>query len=170
MKSLPNSPIAAIIRIVVGACALADPTGGVFYCRRGCLWPVCDVLFDKKTVHKYNCSPLIEESKGGFPVYAIVKSGAKQYRVAVGDKIEVEKLPNATGDQVTLENVLMVEQDGTFKTGLPHVAGAQVIAKVVGEGKGKKVIHFDYRNKHRRRKTLGHRQQFTRLEISEIKL
>src|SRR5512140_2293821 len=104
------------------------------------------------------------------PVYAVVKTGGKQYRVAVGDKIQVEKLPNAIGDQVTLESVLMVEQDGKVSTGAPMVSGAQVIAKVVGEGTGTKVTHFDYRNKHRRRKTIGHRQQFTRLEIAEIKV
>lgn len=103
-------------------------------------------------------------------MYAIVKSGGKQFRVAVGDRIEVEKMPNAVGDKVTLENVLMVEQDGDIKTGTPLISGASVIATVVGDGKGKKVIHFDYRNKHRRRKTIGHRQQFTRLEIAEIKI
>jgi large subunit ribosomal protein L21 len=103
-------------------------------------------------------------------VYAIVKTGGKQYRVAVGDKIQVEKLPNVVGDQVTLESVLMVERDGEVSTGSPMVAGAQVIAKVIGEGKGEKVTHFDYRNKHRRRKTIGHRQLFTRLEIAEIKI
>ena len=103
-------------------------------------------------------------------MYAIVKSGGKQYRVAVGDHIEVEKLPNTVGDKVTLENVLMVEQDGDIKTGSPLISGAQVIATVVGEGKGKKVTHFDYRSKHRRRKTIGHRQQFTRLQIAEIKI
>ncbi len=103
-------------------------------------------------------------------MYAIVKTGGKQYRVAVGDKIQVEKLPNAVGDKVTLESVLMVEQDGKVSTGSPMVSGAQVIATVLGEGKGDKVTHFDYRNKHRRRKTIGHRQQFTRLEISEIKV
>ena len=103
-------------------------------------------------------------------MYAVVKSGGKQYRVAVGDIVQVEKLPNAVGDQVTLDSVLMVEQDGKVNTGAPMLSGAQVIAKVVGEGKGKKVTHFDYRNKHRRRKTLGHRQQFTRLEIAEIKI
>lgn len=103
-------------------------------------------------------------------MYAVVKTGGKQFRVAVGDKIEVERLPNAVGDQVTLQSVLMVEQDGNVKTGSPMISGAQVIAKVIGEGLGKKVTHFDYRNKHRRRKTIGHRQQFTRLEISEIKV
>ncbi len=103
-------------------------------------------------------------------MYAVLKTGGKQYRVAVGDKIEVEKLPAAVGDKVTLDSVLMIEQDGKVSTGSPMVSGASVVATVLGEGKGKKVTHFDYRNKHRRRKTIGHRQQFTRLEISEIKL
>lgn len=102
-------------------------------------------------------------------MYAILKTGGKQYRVAVGDKIEVEKLPSQVGAQVTLSDVLMVEKDGAVLVGQPTVAGAEIVATVVGEGKGDKVTHFDYRNKHRRRKTLGHRQQFTRLEISEIK-
>ncbi len=103
-------------------------------------------------------------------MYAIIKSGGKQYRVSVGDKIDVERLPNAAGDTVTLDSVLMVEQDGQVSTGSPMVSGAAVMAKVLGEAKGEKTIHFDYRNKHRRRKTIGHRQMYTRLEISEIKL
>ncbi len=103
-------------------------------------------------------------------MYAVLKSGGKQFRVTVGDKIDVEKLPYAVGEQVTLDNVLMIENNGQVTVGKPMVAGAQVIAKVVGEGKGDKVTHFDYRNKHRRRKTIGHRQQFTRLEIAEISI
>ncbi len=102
-------------------------------------------------------------------MYAILKTGSKQYRVAVGDKIDVEKLPNEVGTQVTLSDVLMVEKDGAVMVGKPTVAGAEIVAQVISEGKGDKVTHFDYRNKHRRRKTIGHRQQFTRLEISEIK-
>ena len=102
-------------------------------------------------------------------MYAIIKTGGKQYRVAVGDKIDVEKLPNAVGDQVTLTDVLMIENDGNVSVGKPTVTGAHVLAKVLDEGKGRKTIHFDYRNKHRRRKTIGHRQQYTRLEISEIR-
>jgi large subunit ribosomal protein L21 len=103
-------------------------------------------------------------------MYAVLKTGGKQYRVTVGDKIDVEKLPNAIGDQVTLESVLMVENDGQVTVGMPMVSGAKVVAKVIDEGKGDKVTHFDYRNKHRRRKTIGHRQQYTRLEISEINI
>ena len=103
-------------------------------------------------------------------MYAVLKTGGKQYRVTVGDKIDVEKLPNAVGDQVTLESVLMVENDGQVTVGKPMISGAKVVAKVIDEGKGDKVTHFDYRNKHRRRKTIGHRQQYTRLEISEISI
>lgn len=102
-------------------------------------------------------------------MYAIIKSGGKQYRVAVGDKIEVEKLPNAVGDQVALSDVLMIENEGNVTLGKPQVAGAQVLAKVIEIGKGRKTIHFDYRNKHRRRKTIGHRQEYSRLEIAEIR-
>lgn len=102
-------------------------------------------------------------------MFAILKTGGKQYRVAVGDKIDVERLPNSPGEQVTLNDVLMIEKDDAVLIGKPTVAGASVVAQVVGEGKGAKVIHFDYRNKHRRRKTLGHRQMFTRLEIVEIR-
>jgi len=103
-------------------------------------------------------------------MYAILKTGSKQYRVTVGDKIDVEKLPNAVGDQVSLSDVLMIENEGAVTVGKPTVKGAQVVAKVIENGKGEKVTHFDYRNKHRRRKTHGHRQEFTRLEIAEIKL
>ncbi len=103
-------------------------------------------------------------------MYAILKTGGKQFRVTIGDKIDVEKLPNEVGEQVTLSDVLMLEDDGNVSVGRPFVAGAQVVAKVVAQDQGRKVIHFDYRNKHRRRKTIGHRQLFTRLEIAEIKI
>ncbi len=103
-------------------------------------------------------------------MFAVLKTGGKQYRVAVGDKIDVELLPNAIGEQVTLNDVLMIEKDGQMLVGKPMVTGAAIVAKIVGEGKGDKVTHFDYRNKHRRRKTIGHRQLFTRLEISEIRI
>lgn len=102
-------------------------------------------------------------------MFAVVKTGGKQYRVSVGDQIDVERLPYAVGDQVTLNDVLMIEKEDQVLIGRPNVAGAAVVAKVIGEGKGDKVIHFDYRNKHRRRRTHGHRQLLTRLEIAEIR-
>jgi large subunit ribosomal protein L21 len=103
-------------------------------------------------------------------MFAVLKTGSKQYRVSVGDKIEVERLPIAAGEQVTLDDVLLIEKDGVVTVGTPNVAGAAIVAKVLGEDQGIKVTHFDYRNKHRRRKTIGHRQLFTRLEIAEIRI
>ena len=99
-------------------------------------------------------------------MYAIVKSGNKQYRVEKGDRIAVEKLPNPIGDQVKLDVVFLGDGDN-YKLG-KDAAGASVVAQVVDERKGRKVISFDYRNKHRRRTTHGHRQIETHLEIKEI--
>jgi large subunit ribosomal protein L21 len=98
-------------------------------------------------------------------VYAIVKTGGKQYRVTVGDQINVEKLAHKVGDEVKLTDVLLVADGENYKAG---ASAGQVVATVVGEGQGPKVTNFDYRNKHRRRVTRGHRQLFTRLEIKEI--
>lgn len=99
-------------------------------------------------------------------MYAIIKSGNKQYRVEKGDRIAVERLPHAVGDQVHLD-VLFVGDGNSYKVG-QDAAGASVVAQVVGERKGRKVISFDYRNKHRRRTTRGHRQIQTHLEIKDI--
>ena len=66
-------------------------------------------------------------------MYAIIKTGGKQFRVAVGDKIDVEKLPNSVGDKVTLDHVLMLENEGNLTVGKPLVSGAQVVATVVGD-------------------------------------
>jgi large subunit ribosomal protein L21 len=99
-------------------------------------------------------------------MYAIVKSGNKQYRVEKGDRIAVERLPNQVGDQVKLD-VLFFGDGDNYKVG-KDAAGASVTAQVVDERKGRKVISFDYRNKHRRRTTHGHRQIETHLEIKEI--
>ena len=99
-------------------------------------------------------------------MYAIVKSGNKQYRVEKGDRIAVERLPNQVGDQVKLD-VLFFGDGDNYKVG-KDAAGARVTAQVVDERKGRKVISFDYRNKHRRRTTHGHRQIETHLEIKEI--
>ncbi len=99
-------------------------------------------------------------------MYAIVRSGNKQYRVEKGDRIAVEKLPKQVGEQVKLDVVFLGNGD-TYQTA-QAAAGASVLAKVVAERKGAKVISFDYRNKHRRRTTRGHRQTYTHLEIKDI--
>lgn len=100
-------------------------------------------------------------------MYAVVESGGKQYRVAVGDVIEVEKLNAADGDEVILDRVLMIGGDAV-KVGTPHVEGAKVTAKVVGTGKQRKILVFKYKPKKNYRRRFGHRQPFTRLEITKI--
>ncbi len=100
-------------------------------------------------------------------MYAIIKTGGKQYRVTVGDQIQVEKLPYKVGEEVKLTDVLFIADGDQYSVGQAASKG-HVVASVVDEGKGKKVINFDYRNKHRRRTTNGHRQPFTRLEIKNI--
>jgi len=100
-------------------------------------------------------------------VYAVVESGGKQYRVAVGDVIEVEKLDAAEGEEVVLDRVLMLGGE-SVKVGAPLVEGAKVTAKVVGSGKRRKILVFKYRPKKNYRRRYGHRQPYTKLEIVKI--
>lgn len=101
-------------------------------------------------------------------MYAVVKTGGKQYRVAVGDRIVVERLAAEPGAEITLDQVLLVEQDGDVKIGTPIVDGAKVIANVDAQSKGKKLIVFKMRPKKRYRRKTGHRQQLTELTIKDI--
>ncbi len=100
-------------------------------------------------------------------MYAVVESGGKQYRVAVGDVIEVEKLDAAEGEEVVLDRVLMLGGE-SVKVGAPLVEGAKVTAKVVGSGKRRKILVFKYRPKKNYRRRYGHRQPYTKLEIVKI--
>lgn len=99
-------------------------------------------------------------------MYAIIRTGNKQYRVEKGDHIAVDRIANEIGDQVKLE-VLFLGDGDKYIVG-SDAANASVTAQVLDERKGKKVISFDYRNKHRRRTTHGHRQIETHLEIKDI--
>ncbi len=101
-------------------------------------------------------------------MFAIIRSGNRQYRVAKGDRIQVERLAGNKGDEIELTDILMVSDGDEHKVGPKSVGGATVKARVLGEQKGKKVLSFDYRNKHRRRTTHGHRQIYTNLEILDI--
>jgi large subunit ribosomal protein L21 len=101
-------------------------------------------------------------------MYAVIKSGAKQYRVSPGDIVRVEKLDKAVGDPVRFEEVLAINNDQTTVVGSPHVAEAQVLGTIVENGKAKKVIVFKYKRKKRYRVLRGHRQQFTAVKIDEI--
>ena len=101
-------------------------------------------------------------------MYAVIKTGGKQYRVSKGDKLRVEKLPGNVGDAVTFDQVLMVGGD-SLKLGKPLVGGAKVEAKIVGQGLGKKLVVFKFRRRKNYRRKTGHRQPFTALEITGIK-
>ena len=100
-------------------------------------------------------------------MYAIIATGGKQYKVAEGDIINVEKLGIESGETVTFDQVLAVN-NGELVVGTPVVSGAKVTAKVLCEGKAKKVIVYKYKRKSGYHKKNGHRQQFTKVVIESI--
>jgi large subunit ribosomal protein L21 len=102
-------------------------------------------------------------------VYAIIQTGGHQYRVAVGDQLDVEKLPVEPGTEIMLDQVLLVSDDNNqVLVGTPTVLGARVRATVVDQFRGEKIIVFKYKPKKRYRRKMGHRQDLTRLAIQEI--
>ncbi|MFO7760808.1 MAG: 50S ribosomal protein L21 [Thermodesulfobacteriota bacterium] len=103
-------------------------------------------------------------------MYAVIRSGGKQYRVASGDQLRVEKLPGIVGDNVAIDDVLLVADGDEIKVGQPVVAGARVTARIVEQGKNKKVIVLKKKKRKGYRLKQGHRQQYTALKIEEITL
>lgn len=102
-------------------------------------------------------------------MFAIIQTGGKQYNVTTGDVLKVEKLPNAVGDKITLETLLVSDNDKVV-AGTPTVEGAQVLAEVVAHGKGEKVVVYKYKPKKNERKKQGHRQPWTEIKIVSIKM
>ena len=100
-------------------------------------------------------------------MYAVIKTGGKQYRVSEGDRLRVEKIEGAKGDTVELAEVLMLGGE-RVAIGSPTVAGAKVSAEILGQGLGKKVIVFKMRRRKRYRRKAGHRQPFTELRVTSI--
>ncbi len=101
-------------------------------------------------------------------VYAIIRDRGMQYRVEEGQILEIALLDAEPGSQLELEEVLLVGGGEQTLVGAPLVDGAKVLAKVLGEAKGEKIVVFKYKNKKRYRRRTGHRQQYTRITISEI--
>lgn len=101
--------------------------------------------------------------------FAVIESGAKQFLVRKGQKIEVEKLEEAEGKEIALD-ALLVGNDKEVKVGKPIVSGAKVKAKVLGQNKGEKLIVFKYKPKKNQRTKTGHRQKYTELEIVKIEM
>lgn len=104
---------------------------------------------------------------GGVPMYAIIATGGKQYKVEEGDVIRVEKLGAEAGETVTFDEVLAVRDDAAIKVGA-DVENASVTASVIGNGKGRKVIVYKYKRKTGYHKKNGHRQQYTEVKIDKI--
>jgi len=103
-------------------------------------------------------------------MYAVVKTGGKEYRVTQGDLIRVEKLEGNVGDQVELKDVLMVSKEGEARFGTPHLADVVIKGEIVQEGKGEKVLTYKMKRRKNYRRFKGHRQTYTYLKINDIAL
>jgi len=101
-------------------------------------------------------------------VFAVVKTGGKQYIVRPGDRIKVEKIDGQVGDTIELTEVLLINRDGDLKIGTPVVEGAKVKAAILEQGKAPKVVVFKKKAKKGYKRKRGHRQYYTLLEIQEI--
>ncbi len=101
-------------------------------------------------------------------MYAVIKTGGKQYKVAAGDTLKVEKLVGDVGAKVVIDKVLMIADGDTTTIGAPIIAGAKVSATVVSHGRADKVMIFKFRRRKHYRKTQGHRQSFTEILIDKI--
>lgn len=102
-------------------------------------------------------------------MYAVIESGGKQHRVEEGEILRLEKLEAATGEKISFDNILMVGEGESVKIGTPYVAGGQVMAEVVKQGRAAKVTIIKFRRRKNSRRQQGHRQWFTEVKITEIK-
>ncbi len=101
-------------------------------------------------------------------MYAVIKTGGKQYKVVAGERLKVEKIVGDVGATVVIDKVLMISDDANTTIGAPLIAGATVSATVLSHGRADKVIIFKFRRRKHYRKTQGHRQSFTEIQIGEI--
>jgi large subunit ribosomal protein L21 len=101
-------------------------------------------------------------------MYAVIKTGGKQYRVEPGDVVTIERLEGDAGDAVKFDEVLLVDADGDMQIGTPSLDGATVAGTIVEQGRARKVIVFKFRRRKNYKKKNGHRQYFTRVQIDQI--
>jgi large subunit ribosomal protein L21 len=103
-------------------------------------------------------------------MYAIIETGGKQYKVAVGDKVKVEKLVVNEGEEVVFDKIVAVKNDDGLKAGAPYVEGAKVVGEVAEQGRNKKIVVVHYKAKKNIRKKNGHRQPYTEVLVKDITL
>jgi large subunit ribosomal protein L21 len=103
-------------------------------------------------------------------MYAIIETGGKQYCVREGDTLCVEKLAAEAGEEVVFDRVLLIGAEGGVKVGQPVVPGVRVVARVLNQGRGKKIIVFKYKPKKNYRRKQGHRQPYTRVLVEKIEV
>lgn len=108
------------------------------------------------------------EEKAGTPMYAIIETGGKQYKVQNGDTLYIEKLDAAEEASVSFDKVIALQDDAELKVGAPYVDGATVTAHVLKNGKSKKITVFTYKPKKGSSRKLGHRQPYTKVQIDTI--
>jgi large subunit ribosomal protein L21 len=102
-------------------------------------------------------------------MYAVIRSGGKQYRVSPGGSLRVEKLPGEVGSSVTLDDVLMIGGEGDIKIGTPKVDGAEITGTIVAQGRGAKIRVFKMKRRKGYRRTQGHRQDYTEIRVDAIR-
>ena len=127
-----------------------------------------DAAYDSEPVKERGQVLHNKGKRGAKGMHAIIVTGGKQYKVAEGDTLFIEKLPNEAGDKITFDKVLAVLNGDKATFGAPVVEGAKVEAEVVKNGKGKKIIVFKYKPKKNYRRKQGHRQPYTKVEIGKI--
>jgi large subunit ribosomal protein L21 len=103
-------------------------------------------------------------------MYAVVKTGGKEYRISKGDIIRIEKLEGKVGDQITLKDILMVSQEGQIQFGSPYLSNAVITGEITQEIKGKKVLTYKMKRRKNYRRFKGHRQTYTYLKVNDISL
>jgi large subunit ribosomal protein L21 len=103
-------------------------------------------------------------------MYAVIETGGKQYRVSAGDTVDIEKLPFEAGSELELNRVLAISQDSGQMLAGPELSGAKVLATIVEHGRGQKIRVFKFKRKKQYRRTIGHRQDFTRIKVTGIQV
>jgi large subunit ribosomal protein L21 len=101
-------------------------------------------------------------------MYAVIQTGGKQYKVEPGEELKVEKLEGKVGDEVLFDKVLLVSKEGNLKVGQPVLKSAKVAARIIGHGRGPKIVVYKYKKRKGYRKKQGHRQDFTGVKIVDI--